>query len=186
MRPVILYGPPAVGKDTITAALSRLNPDYSLFPVLKAGAGRVGSYRLVEADDLDDLDLVVRWNRYGNTYAIDRAGLDQALSDGRPIVHLGDPTSVGILADDNGKKADWLVVELFADRAEIRERLRQRDPQDAERRIAVLNGFPMHLTHPDPDLAISTSRFDPETVAAMILAGAGAGSGWLGRSGSPA
>jgi ATP-dependent 26S proteasome regulatory subunit len=34
---VILYGPPGAGKDTITAELSRLRPEFTLFQRLKAG-----------------------------------------------------------------------------------------------------------------------------------------------------
>ncbi|MGK5554002.1 hypothetical protein ACSNOI_20525 [Actinomadura kijaniata] len=37
---IVLYGPPASGKDTITAASSALDDRYVYFHKLKVGAGR--------------------------------------------------------------------------------------------------------------------------------------------------
>ncbi|TQS03808.1 guanylate kinase, partial [Microbispora hainanensis] len=41
---VVLYGPPASGKNTITAAMHRHDPRFRLLPKLKVGAGRADGY----------------------------------------------------------------------------------------------------------------------------------------------
>lgn len=73
---MILYGPPAAGKDTITAALRQLDPRYVLFQRIKAGPGRSTGYRMADADALDALraagDVIYEHQRYGATYVIDR------------------------------------------------------------------------------------------------------------------
>ena len=75
---VILYGPPASGKDTVTAALTELNPRYAQFARLKVGAGKSAGYRMGTAEQLRELeaagDVVYANTRYGNTYVIDRPG----------------------------------------------------------------------------------------------------------------
>ncbi|MGV9303830.1 hypothetical protein ACWDLG_10705 [Nonomuraea sp. NPDC003727] len=37
LQGIVLYGPPASGKDTVTAALRRLDPRFVLLPKLKVG-----------------------------------------------------------------------------------------------------------------------------------------------------
>lgn len=46
MPAVMLYGPPAAGKDTVTEALIRLDRSYRLYQRLKVGAGRTDGYRM--------------------------------------------------------------------------------------------------------------------------------------------
>ncbi|MFD0564440.1 hypothetical protein ACFQ2M_22355 [Kitasatospora saccharophila] len=43
---IILYGPPASGKDTITAALIEQDPRLAQFARLKIGGGRSQGYRM--------------------------------------------------------------------------------------------------------------------------------------------
>src|SRR5690348_7119604 len=90
---VILYGPPASGKDTITTALSELDSKYAQFARLKVGSGKSAGYRMGTAEQLRELeaagDVVYANARYGNTYAIDRPGVDAAFAAGVPVVHLG-------------------------------------------------------------------------------------------------
>jgi len=73
------YGPPASGKDTITAALTRLDARFTLLPKLKVGTGRADGYEFVSAEHLDKLRdagrLVAETRRYGNVYAIDRQSI---------------------------------------------------------------------------------------------------------------
>jgi guanylate kinase len=77
---VVLYGPPASGKNVITEALSQSSPRYILFEKFKVGAGRQAGYRLTTTADIDrmrGLGLILYANeRYGNTYAVDRPSLD--------------------------------------------------------------------------------------------------------------
>jgi len=79
MRGVILYGPPASGKDTITRALYELDKCYVLFPRLKQGTAKTVGYRMVTAEQLDDLrergELIWENARYRSVYGIDRSFL---------------------------------------------------------------------------------------------------------------
>ncbi|GGZ85600.1 guanylate kinase [Streptomyces bluensis] len=91
---ILLYGPPAAGKDTVTAALTELNARYVPFTRLKIGSGKTRGYRMGTPEQLADLeargDVIYRNDRYGNIYVVDRPGLDQAMQGGRmPVVHLG-------------------------------------------------------------------------------------------------
>lgn len=62
---VVLYGPPAAGKDTITAVLVALDAQFAHLPVVKAGSGRTASYRMVTDDEFDQRmvtgDFVFAW-----------------------------------------------------------------------------------------------------------------------------
>jgi guanylate kinase len=49
---ILLYGPPASGKDTITVELCELNQTYGAFERLKIGSGRTRGYRMGSADQL--------------------------------------------------------------------------------------------------------------------------------------
>src|SRR5262249_6735558 len=95
---VILYGPPASGKDTISHALESLNDTYRTFERLKAGGGRTDGYRLVTDAEMDTLsergELIWENSRYAARYAIDRESLGAALHHLVPIVHLGQPAGV--------------------------------------------------------------------------------------------
>ncbi len=94
---VILYGPPASGKDTVTTALSDLDPRYAQFARLKVGTGKATGYRMGTPEQLHELeaagDVVYANSRYGNTYVIDRPGIDAAFAAGVPVVHLGRSTA---------------------------------------------------------------------------------------------
>ncbi|MGH3686136.1 MAG: hypothetical protein ACRDRU_06545 [Pseudonocardiaceae bacterium] len=76
---VILYGPPAAGKDTVTNALTWLDSSYQLYQRLKVGAGRTAGYRRTTLSHVDALRSAgcVIWEtrRYGALYVIDRASL---------------------------------------------------------------------------------------------------------------
>lgn len=96
---VILYGPPASGKDTVTATLTELNPRYAQFTRLKVGAGKSAGYRMGTAEQLQELeaagDVVYSNTRYGNTYVIDRPSLDDAFVARMPVVHSVRSTASG-------------------------------------------------------------------------------------------
>ncbi|MDO3687683.1 hypothetical protein [Micromonospora sp. C28ISP2-4] len=98
MRGVILYGPPAAGKDTITRALTDADPADRLFRRLKAGPGRTAGYRMTTADKLKELRSrgEVAWenDRYGARYIVDRPALRRDLTDYVPVVHLGQTEAV--------------------------------------------------------------------------------------------
>ncbi|MBN1170560.1 MAG: kinase, partial [Micromonosporaceae bacterium] len=52
---VVLYGPPAAGKDTVTVALNALDPRFVPFPRIKVGAGRATGYRMAAESEVEAL-----------------------------------------------------------------------------------------------------------------------------------
>src|SRR4051794_28742211 len=93
-RGVILYGPPASGKDTVSVELSRRNPKFEQFRRLKAGPGRTAGYRLVTDAHLEQMsdcgELLYTNARYGARYAVDRGGVEAMVSAKHvPVLHLG-------------------------------------------------------------------------------------------------
>jgi guanylate kinase len=112
---IILYGPPASGKDTITACLSDQDPRLAPFARLKIGEGRSQGYRMGTPEQLRQLeaagDVVYRNDRYQSVYLVDRPGLDAAFAEDHiPIVHLGQ--IAGVTALTTGYPATWLTVQL--------------------------------------------------------------------------
>ncbi|KPC90472.1 hypothetical protein [Streptomyces albidoflavus] len=49
---ILLYGPPAAGKDTTTAALTELDEQYASFTRLKIGTGKTKGYRMGTPEQL--------------------------------------------------------------------------------------------------------------------------------------
>jgi guanylate kinase len=171
---VVLYGPPAAGKDTVTAALADLDRRYQHFQRLKVGSGRTAGYRPASADDLarlHDAKLVVYENtRYGNTYAVDRPGLDEIVTAGRvPVVHLGQ--TAGIAALRNYYPARWLTVLLWCPREVCLARLRQRGSTDLTRRLQAWDETRADLSASGPDqfaIVVRTDRREPAAVADAV------------------
>ena len=176
MRPrgILLYGPPASGKTTITHDLTARDPRIRLFERVKAGVGRSEGYRMSTPYAVDQLraagDIIFENHRYGSTYVIDRPGLTVALATGVPVIHLGQPEAIpavttAVIA------ADWLVVDLPCPRDITQDRLHHRGATDIPERLAAWEQTPRL---DNPDLAIDTSITSPEDSAARIAALAGA------------
>ncbi|MEU1516270.1 guanylate kinase [Streptomyces sp. NPDC005811] len=170
---VVLYGPPAAGKDTVTRALTRLNCRYALFERLKVGSGKRVGYRMGTAEQLLALesagDVVYANRRYGNTYAIDRPGLDSVFEAGVPVVHLGQVDGIRALVD--GYAAGWSVVLLWCPREETVRRSAGRGDRDTSARLAAWEATREDLdAHPDMvwDLTVDTSGTSPEEAARLI------------------
>ncbi len=125
-RGIILYGPPASGKDTVTAALRVLDSRYVLFPRLKAGPGRTGGYRMTTPQHLDELyragAIVWENERYGARYAIDLPELAARLGQHVPVVHLGQVPAIKAVQAATAD-AHWLLVYLWCPRDEATRRL---------------------------------------------------------------
>jgi guanylate kinase len=172
---VILYGPPASGKDAITSALSQISPRYVLFEKLKAGAGRRAGYRLTTPADIErmrDLGLILYANeRYGNVYMVDRPSLDALLTRGLiPVVHMGQLAGVRAL---KMYPAAWLPVLLWCPRQLAETRMRERGGPDLAARLAAWDETAQDLERVEPSdfsLRIRTDWQTPTEAAEAIRA----------------
>ncbi|MER6433192.1 guanylate kinase [Streptomyces sp900105245] len=170
---VILYGPPASGKDTVTAALRDLDSKYAQFARLKVGTGKAASYRMGTAEQLRKLeaggDVVYANARYGNTYAIDRPGVDAAFAAGVPVIHLGQID--GIRALIGGYPADWSVVLLWCPREVTERRSAGRGDSDTAARLAAWDATREDLDANSGtvwDLTLDTTVLAPRDAARLI------------------
>ncbi|MGW1004087.1 phosphotransferase-like protein [Streptomyces sp. NPDC002520] len=137
---ILLYGPPAAGKDTITAALTELDARYVPFTRLKIGTGKTKGYRMGTSEQLTALeargDVIYRNDRYGNIYVVDRPGLDQAMEGGRtPVVHLGQ--MAGMEQVTALYPAHWVRVLLWCSKETTARRSPQRGDTDTAARLAA-------------------------------------------------
>lgn len=137
---VVLYGPPASGKDTVTAALHRLDSRFVLLPKLKVGTGRAEGYEFVTAERLERLReagrLVAETRRYGNVYAVDRQTIDELTAAGAvPVAHMGNIADLRRLV---GREPDaWLRVLLWVPREVTEARSAGRGDADTGKRLAA-------------------------------------------------
>ncbi|MEU9321446.1 guanylate kinase [Streptomyces sp. NPDC048295] len=170
---LILYGPPASGKDTVTTALTGLHAKYAQFARLKVGSGKSTGYRMGTAEQLHELEaagnLVYANTMYGNTYVIDRPGIDAAFAAGVPVVHLGQIDGIRALVD--GYPANWSVVLLWCPREVTEQRSAGRGDSDTAARLAAWDATREDLdAHPGTtwDLTVDTTAAAPQDVARLI------------------
>jgi guanylate kinase len=170
---VVLYGPPASGKDTITTALSRLDERYVLLRKLKLGSGRTVGYRPITVDALARLriagSIIYENRRYGNSYAIDRAELERIVAAGGiPVVHIGQIAGVRAVVAEPMR---WIAVRLTCPLSVAADRLKHRGDADVSARLIA-----WHETAADFaanldvtfDRVIDTSRSSALQVARLI------------------
>ncbi|GAA3522829.1 guanylate kinase [Streptosporangium album] len=140
LQGIILYGPPASGKDTVTAALGRLDSRFVLLPKLKVGTGRAHGYEFVSAEHLDKLRdagrLLVETRRYGNVYAVDRQVIEDRHAAGYvPVAHMGNIRDlrhlIGTVPDG------WLRVLLWVPREVTEQRSHARGDADTGNRLTA-------------------------------------------------
>ncbi|MGB2567713.1 kinase [Micromonospora citrea] len=168
MRGVILYGPPAAGKDTVTAALHDLDARYTLYQRLKVGPGRTNGYRMTDEAAVAQLrergEIVWENSRYGARYVVDRPSLAECLSSGVPVVHLGQRPAVGaVTAAVPGSR--WCVVSLWCPREVAEQRIIARGTGDTQARLRAWDATePL----PDADLTINTAELSPQLAAERI------------------
>ncbi|MGW2865912.1 guanylate kinase [Streptomyces sp. NPDC001205] len=173
-RAVILYGPPAAGKDTITKALTDLDPRCVLFQRLKVGNGKTSGYRMGTAEQLASLEaeggVIYSNSRYGNTYVVDRPGLDEMFTAGlTPVLHLGQVE--GVRAVTAGYPAQWTTVLLWCSQDETAARSAGRGDSDTEARLKAWQATQDDVTaNPDQvwDLTVQTSSYSPAAAAERV------------------
>ncbi|MDP9798763.1 guanylate kinase [Catenuloplanes nepalensis] len=168
-RGLILYGPPASGKDTITHALAELDPTISLFRRLKAGPGRTGTYRMTTEPEISHLraagDVIWENSRYDAVYVIDRPGLTDALTIGTPVVHLGQLPAIDALTKAT-PDTHWTVTYLWCPRDVAEARIVTRATGDT---TARLRAWEETEPVPEPDLFLNTAETLPADAAHAIL-----------------
>jgi guanylate kinase len=170
----LLYGPPAAGKDTITAALTELDARYVPFTRLKIGSGKTEGYRMGTLEQLAGLeaagDVIYRNDRYGNIYVVDRPGLDQAMEGGRiPVVHLGQ--MVGMEQVTALYPARWVRVLLWCSKETTARRSPQRGDTDTAARLTAWDATQADLVaHPRAqwELRVDTDTTAPREAAQRI------------------
>lgn len=168
---LLLYGAPASGKDTVTAALEARDPRFRLYQRLKSGPGRTAGYRMSDAATLDQLAAAgaIVWEnvRYGSRYAIDEPTLTTMIADGVvPVVHAGQPELVDAVRSSL-PQANWFVVELRSSREIAQARIIARETGDVRERLSAWDTTPSLST---AMLSIDTGQVAEETSAALICA----------------
>jgi guanylate kinase len=165
---VALYGPPAAGKDTVTAALTQLDNRFQRFPVLKSGPGRTAGYHMIGDDQfraLDDRDVVFTWSRYEARYAITHSGLEEfARTDQIPVIHLGSVNAITTVTAV--ALFTWTIAQLWVNRAISEARAQARQTGDVPARLAAYD----QTTYLGPELADLT--LDTHTLSAGQAAAA--------------
>lgn len=166
-RGVILYGPPASGKTSITDALTALDPTFQLYKRLKVGGGRSEGYRLTTSSALDRMrqagNILYENDRYGATYAIDRDALVASMQSASIVVHLGQPAGVEALTI--GLPGQFAVIALHCPRHEARLRLLARGDLDQTERLAAWDQTP---PLPSAMASIDTVRHSPPASAKIV------------------
>jgi guanylate kinase len=171
---ILLYGPPASGKDTVTASLAELDSRYVPFTRLKIGSGRTQGYRMGTPEHVATLeasdDVIYRNDRYGNIYVVDRPGLDRVVTAGNtPVVHLGQ--MVGMERVTALFPASWVRVLLWCSKETTARRSSQRGDTDTAARLAAWDATEADLAaHPRAqwELRVDTDTTAPRETARRI------------------
>ena len=143
---ILLCGPPASGKDTITTLLARKNNIFRHFrkhrvPPRENGKNNPPSYIRVSIDEyltmIRDNEFVQFHQRYGRFYGVSRKTLEKHLRDGQiPIIHTGKVYDLMELDASFGNNSAKIL--LWESKENIRERLKLRhpgDPREIQRRL---------------------------------------------------
>jgi guanylate kinase len=173
---IVLYGPPAAGKDTITVELTKLSRPYVLFDRMKVGTAGEGKYRYVDVEKLRQVrergQVVYENEQYENRYVVDSFRLEELFGADRvPIVHIGQLAGIDAL---RSYEAAWFVVCIWCPREHARERLTERGSSDIEARLAVWDETQDELVNVLPDsfdMWFDTATIEPADAAALIHAG---------------
>lgn len=170
---VILYGPPACGKDTITAELARIDSRYVPFQRMKVGSGKTEGYRVAAPAQLArlraDNHVLYENQRYGNTYVADEPHLTAMLTAGQtPVIHLGQLAGIHAVTR---YPARWITVLLWCARETAAWRAQARGSTDLDARLAAWDETLADLrqaTEADFSGRIDTDAVTPEVAGTLI------------------
>lgn len=166
---LVLYGPPAAGKDTVTGQLLSIHDEYRLFEKLKSGAGRSVGYRIVTDSVIDEFhargDVLWETRRYGARYVIDRGRFTALARTTTLIVHVGELQAIEEIAAALDGIAELVVVSLWCPRPVAAERISRRRTGDDIKRLDLWDSTPP-LHH--ADLSIDTGTVGPVEAAQAI------------------
>ncbi len=169
MPGIILHGPPAAGKDTVTTALTRLDESYRLYQRLKVGSGRTTGYRMTTLSHVNTLRSVgsVVWEnrRYDALYVIDRVSLIGMPETCIPVLHVGQPEAVKAVTAALPPATQWITVWLWCPRDVAAGRITERGTADTPAR---LRAWDETAPLPEADISINTDRVHPTDAAAII------------------
>lgn len=169
-RGVILYGPPAAGKDTVTKKLLTLSSNYGHYRRMKVGGGRVSGYRNISHDELIDLrnrgKVIWENDRYGATYVVEYESIVALAAKSVPILHLGQVDAIAATRTATPEIV-WTDVHLWCPRDIALQRIRDRGTGDVTVRLRAWDETP---PLPQAALSINTSEVAAEKAARMIHA----------------
>ncbi|WP_249999953.1 ATP-binding protein [Actinoplanes sp. M2I2] len=164
---ILMYGPPASGKDTVTKALTESNPLYRHFRRLKVGGGRTDGYRITSPEKIADLKstggIVWENERYGASYYVDQPSLAQDLSEACPVLHLGQPAAIHAVTEAF-PETRWVIVQLWCPRDLAEQRVIQRATGDVAERMAIWDD----TEHVPATITIDTATVSPGGAARQI------------------
>jgi guanylate kinase len=171
---VILYGPPASGKDAVTEALVELDPTFRHYARFKAGTGRTRGYEMIGEECLAAMreqgHVLYENARYGNRYVVDRPRLQEMFDTGAvPVVHIGQ--IAGIRAITCALPVRWMVVMLWCSRETAKKRAKARDASDIDSRIVAWGETERDIADYGTDdfkLWIDTEEHRPADAAQLI------------------
>ncbi|MFJ8912311.1 kinase [Amycolatopsis sp. NPDC102389] len=170
-RGVLLYGPPAAGKDTITEQLITIGP-YTHFQRLKVGPGRTSGYRMGTIEQLTSLrergQVIYENQRYDSAYVVDRGELDSIVREHEqvPVLHIGQVDAIHAIR--RGYPLIWTVVMVFCPREEAEKRLVERNDARVDERLSVWDETLAEADLALFDLVVNTGAFEPAHVATAI------------------